>query len=301
MQTEDVRFDSDGCALAGTCLRPTAPVAAALLIPGSGRTDRDSDTRRYKLGVTRAVADSLALVGVSTLRFDKRGVGASEGDYLSTGMTQRLTDARAALGWLAATAPGLPLLVIGHSEGALHAAELGAEDGVAGVALLSMSTRRGEDVLAWQTRMLADRLPRVTRMVVRIARMDVVRTQRRNMERVRASSADTLRIQGVRVNARWLREFMAHDPTPALARITVPVLAITGGQDLQVPPADIQTMRELVRGPFEGHVVDNLSHILRSDPDGIGPRGYRRAARKPVSPEALALVTDWVTRHWQQP
>lgn len=255
-------------------------MAAALLIAGSGRTDRDSDTGKFKLGVTRAIAEALTPVGVSTLRYDKRGVGASEGDYLGTGMTQRLTDARAALTWLATAAPGLPLLVIGHSEGALHAAELAAADGVAGVVLLSMAARRGEEVLVWQTRMLATRLPRVARVITRIARIDVIRTQRRNMERIRASDADVVRLQGTRVNARWLREFMAYDPTPALARVTVPVLAITGAQDLQVPPADVETMRELVGGPFEGHVPADLSHILRLDPDGNGPRDYRRATRR---------------------
>lgn len=301
MRIEDVRFDSDGCSLAGTVVRVATPVAAAVLIAGSGRTNRDSDTRRYKLGVTRAVADTLAKVGVTTLRYDKRGVGASDGDYLTTGMAQQLSDARAALRWLAAHTPGVPLLVIGHSEGALHAARLATEDGVAGVVLLSMSTRRGDEVLAWQTRMLADKLPRVARVITRIARIDVIRAQRKNMARIRASTADVMRIQGVRLNARWLREFMANDPTGALAEITVPVLAITGAQDLQVPPEDIQTMRELVAGPFEGHVVDDISHLLRPDPDGIGPRGYRRAVRQPVSAAVLTLIADWITHHWPHP
>ena len=49
----------------------------------------------------------------------------------------------------------------------------------------------------------------------------------------------------------------------------------------------------LVQGPFDGHVLGDLSHLLRPDPDGKGPVGYRRALRQPVSPEALALVTSW--------
>ncbi|HEX3791515.1 MAG TPA: alpha/beta fold hydrolase [Pseudonocardiaceae bacterium] len=300
MRTEDVRFDSDGCSLAGTWLAVAEPVAVALLIPGSGRTDRNSDTPRYKLGVTKAIAEALALVGVSTLRYDKRGVGASGGDHLPTGMAQRLTDARAALSWLTERIPGAPLLVIGHSEGALHATDLGADDSVAGVAglvLLSMPAGRGEDVMVWQTAMLADRLPRAARLITRIAHIDVVRTQRRNMDRIRASTEDVIRVQGTRVAARWLREFMAHDARPALAGITVPVLAITGAHDLQVPPADIEVMRELVAGPFEGHVVDDLSHLLRPDPDRTGARGYRKAVREPVDLEPLALITDWIIRN----
>jgi len=91
---------------------------------------------------------------------------------------------------------------------------------------------------------------------------------------------------------------VAYDPRPVLARITVPVLAVTGGQDVQVPPADVAVIGHLVRGPFEGHVVGDLSHLLRPDPGSAGPRGYRRAVRQPVSPEYLELVTGWVTKRW---
>jgi alpha/beta superfamily hydrolase len=78
------------------------------------------------IGVDKAIASALAETGVSVLRYDKRGVGASGGDYLRAGTDDRRTDARAALGWLAARVGGLPLLAIGSSEGAWYAAELAA-------------------------------------------------------------------------------------------------------------------------------------------------------------------------------
>ena len=130
----DVRFDSAGCAIAGTFTSVPAPVAAALVITGSGRLDRDSDAKLrrtgiglLRTGVTRQVAEALTAANVVTLRFDKRGVGASGGDYLRAGMTENLADARAGLLWLAAHAPGLPLLTVGLSEGTCHAARLAAE------------------------------------------------------------------------------------------------------------------------------------------------------------------------------
>jgi uncharacterized protein len=303
MPTEDARFNNDGCALAGTYIQAAAPVAAALLITGSGRANRDSDARlpfrqTLRSGITKAIAEALDGAQVSTLRYDKRGTGASGGDYLTTGLAQQLSDARAALAWLTTHAPGLPLLAIGHSEGAIHAAELAAGNAVAGAALLSASARTGEQTLTWQTRMLASRLPPAAKFILRIARTDAIRAQRKNLARIQASTADVLRIQGTQVNARWLREYAAYDPAPTLARITVPVLAITGAADLQVPPEDIETIGQRVRGPCEGHVPDDLSHLLRPDPARIGPRGYRRAVRQPVSPAVPALITQWVTRRW---
>ena len=304
MTGTDITFDSGGCTLAGTYAEAASPVAAALLIVGSGKTDRDSDVRlplgqTIRGGITREIAERLAPAGVSTLRYDKRGVGASGGDYYTVGMDQRLADARAALDWLAARQPGLPLLVVGHSEGTYHAAQLAAADSrVAGVVLLSGSARTGGAVLAWQTQQLASRLPRSARVILRLMRTDAVRAQRKNQDKLMASTADVIRVQGSKINARWFRDFVRYDPAPALAAISVPVLAITGGHDLQVPPADIEAIGKLVRGPFDGHVEGDLSHMLRHDPGSIGPRGYRRAGRDPVSPEVLTLISGWVQRHW---
>jgi len=304
MTGTDISFDSAGCTLAGTYVEVASPVAAALLIVGSGKTDRDSDVRlplgqTLRGGITRAIAEALARANVSTLRYDKRGVGASGGDFYAAGMDQRLADAAAGLDWLAARQAGLPLLVIGHSEGTYHAAQLAAADSrIAGAVLLSGSARTGGEVLAWQTQQLASRLPRSARIILRLLRTDAIKAQRKNQDKIMASAADVVRLQGTKIGARWFRDFVRYDPAPALTRVTVPVLAITGGHDLQVPPADVEAIGKLVRGPFEGHVAGDLSHLLRHDPDCIGPRGYRRACREPVSAEVLTQITDWVARHW---
>jgi pimeloyl-ACP methyl ester carboxylesterase len=216
-------------------------------------------------------------------------------------MQQVLDDARAALGWLAAKTAGLPLLVIGHSEGTFHAAQLADDGGIAGAVLLSGTVHTGAEVLAWQTKQIASRLPRSARVILRLMRTDLVRAQRKNQDRIMASDDDVIRIQGTRVNARWFRDFIRFDPRAALQHVNVPVLAITGGHDLQVPPDDVAAIGQLVGGPFDGHVASDLSHILRPDPDSVGPRGYRRAVRTPVSPEVLSLVTTWVTRRWGMP
>lgn len=45
MLSEEVCFDSGGCTIAGTFTEAADSVAAALLITGSGRTDRNTDVR----------------------------------------------------------------------------------------------------------------------------------------------------------------------------------------------------------------------------------------------------------------
>ena len=86
MPGEEVTFYSGGCAIAGTFTEAADPVAAALLVPG-GKSDRNSDARlpggrMLRIGVDKAIAGALAGARVCALRYDKRGVGASGGEYL---------------------------------------------------------------------------------------------------------------------------------------------------------------------------------------------------------------------------
>jgi uncharacterized protein len=297
----DVHFYSEGTSIAGTLAEVPHPVAAALLITGSGRINRDSDARLgrrgpmvLRTGVTRQVAEALGAANVVTLRYDKRGIGASGGDYLRAGLAENLADARAGLRWLAARFPGLPLLTVGHSEGTWHAARLAADgEPVAGTVLLSAPARTGEEIVNWQIAVLAPTLPRPVKLILRLTRQDFARSQHKRVAVLKASKSDVIRVGGVRANAKWWREFLGHDPVPDYARIASPVLAVTGGHDMQVSPEDVAAIGRLVKGPFDGHVLGDLSHLLRPDPDGKGPVGYRRALRQPVSPEALALVTSW--------
>ena len=112
MPGEEVTFYSSGRAIAGTFTEAADPVAAALLVPGGGKSDRNSDARlpggrMLRIGVDKAIAGALAGARVCALRYDKRGVGASGGEYLRAGMDGRRADARAALGWRHPD-PGLP-------------------------------------------------------------------------------------------------------------------------------------------------------------------------------------------------
>jgi pimeloyl-ACP methyl ester carboxylesterase len=295
-------FHSGGGRLAGTCVAVSSPVAAALLLPGAGNTDRDSTWRlrtgvTLRSGITRELAVSLAAARVTTMRYDKRGVGESEGER-NCGMADRLGDAGAALGWLAAEAPGLPLLVIGHGEGACYAAELAARGRAAGIVLLSATARRGREVMDWRAEQLAAGSSRASRLVLRLFGTDPVEANRRNVARALETDSGEGRVLGQRVSAPALRDFMDYDPAPVLARVSVPVLALTGGYDMQIPPEDVEEIGRLVSGPFEGHVLDRLSHLLRPDPRLRGLRGYRRALSAPIGPQVPALISDWVGRHW---
>jgi hypothetical protein len=287
--------------LAGTLTLPDAagPVPAVLLAPGSGPLDRDSDHRRARFGVTRDLAHALAGAGLASLRYDKRGVGGSPGDWRRAGFSDNLEDLVRARDALAARpeVDGDRVVLAGHSEGALLAAAAAARGvPVAGVVLLAGSATPGDALLRWQTRRIQPTLPGPVRALLRLLRTDLERKVAADHERIRATTTDVARIGGVRVNARWLREFLAHDPRTDLARITAPVLAVTGSKDLQVPAADLDVIAAAVRGPVTTWRVPDLTHTLRRQPGPASMRAYRGELRRPVDAEVLATVVDWCRR-----
>ena len=76
--------------------------------------------------VTYRIADAFRKAGVSTLRFNFRGVGRSSGAY-DDGRGE-VDDARAALDYLQRQQPGVPLLIAGFSFGSRVALQLTIED-----------------------------------------------------------------------------------------------------------------------------------------------------------------------------
>ncbi|WP_369259012.1 alpha/beta hydrolase family protein [Geodermatophilus amargosae] len=287
--------------LAGTLTLPdsSGPVPAVLLAPGSGPLDRDSDHRRMRFGVTRELAHALAEGGLASLRYDKRGVGGTPGDWRRAGLYDNADDLVRARDALAARpeVDGDRILLAGHSEGALLAAiAAGRGVPVAGVVLLAGSATPGDDLLCRQARRIAPTLPAPVRGLLRLLRIDLESKVAANHERIRATTADVARIGGARVNARWHREFLAHDPRTDLARLSVPVLAVTGAKDLQVDPEDLAGIAATVPGPVETLCVPDLTHTLRRQPGPASLRSYRGELRRPVDAEVLATVVTWCRR-----
>lgn len=294
----DLTFCSATLRLEGTLTVPTtSPGPAALLISGSGPLDRNSNSAQLAINVMRELAAHLAASGVASLRYDKRGVGNSDGNYLCAGLHDNITDARAALDALRERPEVDParVFVVGHSEGAIIASELAGDARLAGVVLLAGTAQNGRDLLTWQAKQIASTVPAPVRWLTTLLGRDVERTQSRRLAQMEASSEDVVRTRATELNAKWFREFMAHEPSEALRGAQAPILAITGGKDLQVDPADVSLMDRLVGSPFTGHVVDDLSHLLRIETGAATLRTYANQARQPVDADVARLVTDWVS------
>jgi pimeloyl-ACP methyl ester carboxylesterase len=267
-----------------------------VIASGSGPLDRDSNHKRARFKVAHQLAVALAEAGLASFRFDKRGVGETPGDWRAAGLHDNVDDLARARDAVAARPEVDPARIVlaGHSEGAVLTAAVAAR-GVptAGVVLLSMSAKPGEELLRWQARQIGPTLAAPVRFLLRLFRTDLEKRVTANHARIKATTTDVARIGGAKLNARWFREFMAHDPREDLRRITAPVLALTGGKDLQVDPADLEVIAATVPGGAVTVRPPDVSHTLRVQPGAPSLSAYRKELRDPVNPDVLRTVVTW--------
>lgn len=289
--------------LSGTLKLPSdgpGPFPAVLLLTGSGPIDRDSNHKRMRFDITAQLATALAGAGIASFRYDKRGVGDSPGDWRAVGFWDSVDDAAAALEVLRRQPEidAARVAVAGHSEGAVQAVALGARDrGLAGLVLLSGSARSGEEVLVWQIGRVLPTLPRPVRLLLKVLPIDPAKRVRANHAKLKASTADVVRMDLAKINAKWFREFLTYDPADDLTKVETPILAITGEKDLQVDAGDLAVIAEVAAGPVETHALPDLTHSLRRQAGSPSLSRYKQEVRDPVDSEVLSLVVDWAGRH----
>ncbi len=155
MQEREIRFRSGDVELAGTMAVPDAggPFPCVLFITGSGQVDRNENHKKLRVNAFYDISHNLAQHGIASLRYDKRGVGHSGGNYWPTGFYDNVQDAGAALQCLKQQRDVQPqnVFIVGHSEGAFLAVKLASSGAkVSGIVLLAGGgpVRRGRAKVA---------------------------------------------------------------------------------------------------------------------------------------------------------
>ena len=267
--------------LAGTLHLPDErPVAALVMVPGSGPSDRDNDVYfpPIRLGL---LARSIAVAS-----FDKRGAGGSAGDWRDTAPAEQAADVAAQLATLRAVddLASVPIGIFGHSQGGWVVLEVAAAD----PAVPFVVTNSGPGVTAAEQGRYAtqaqleqegasageiDRALAIYDRVVELVRDGA------DLEAVRAAAAG-LGLGGAEpTDPRELelaRRWQDHDPRPALERIACPILAIFGGAD-KVTPVEVSVPVFRAAGARPGRRVDiavlpGASHrLLVGEPPALHP------------------------------
>lgn len=292
-----VALRAEGATLQGTLTLPAAasgPVPGVVLVHGSGPVDREGNVGGLRTWIFRRLAHRLSEAGFAVLRYDKRGAGESEVHEPAPPFTADLlvADIHRALDLLAA----LPevdadrLFLVGHSEGGILTPWVAAErDDVGGVVMLAGPARELRDVMGEQLQLLLAAHGMTPEEIA-----DAGRSQAVSFTLV-ASGKDADLPGEPSAGAAWIRSHFEHGHEATLAALDAPVLAVYGGQDLQVPRGEAEILRQLLP-PDPAHevvVVPDLDHLLMpvSASAGMGP--YADPDRV-VDPGVLDRVVAWL-------
>lgn len=314
--TSEVSFVVDGTTTYGTLEVPAhregAHLAAALLIAGSGPTDRDGNQPPSVTPDTlRQIADALGGMGIMSLRFDKyftgrTGAGSYASDPGSVDLNAYIRQADGAYQLLSAqpAADHQRLLVVGHSEGGLYAL-LVAEtvpQHPAGLALVEPQDERILDLVALQINEYLD---------AQVAQGAITAdTARQNAQGVRQAVAQFRARQPVTTtgllppvvamltpiiltpaNARVTLTDDAIDPAAYAAKLPrgIRVLVTDGTADRNIPPATIKPLIDgLTAAGTTGpglQILTGIDHDL--NPAGTQPNGA------PLDPAFLTALRNW--------
>ena len=319
-QEEKITFRNtkDQITLAGTLTLPQniQDFPTVILISGSGPQNRNSEIFGHQ--PFWVIADYLTRQGIGVLRFDDRGTEESQGDFSTATSLDFAEDVRAAVTYLknrkdiSADKIGL----IGHSEGGAIAPLVASQSNDVGfIVLLAGPGMRGKELLLLQKATIekASEIPApITErgQVVFGGAYDMILNSDPKDPTVRDSMIayfrtsynnlmpeDQLHNLANQLSSPWMMNFIKHDPTLALQKVQVPVLALNGEKDLQVPAKENLEAIEaaLKKGGntrFSTKQFPKLNHLFQTCETGlVSEYGL---LEETFSEEVLKEITEWI-------
>ena len=322
---EEVDFanaSDDSVHLVGSLTLPEGegPFPAAVLITGSGAQDRDETLLGHK--PFAVIADHLTRNGIAVLRYDDRGVGASTGDYNAATSADLATDANAAARYLMTRDDIDPMSIgfVGHSEGGMIGPIAMMDNPyIAYLVMLAGPGTALDQLMLSQRRLIGSQVGMSEEQLdsaepVMAAVFDAIGSSASQAEGLEAARelltpeamvalgapADTdPQIVLAQVGTRWFHYFLSYDPAPNLSRIRVPVLAINGSLDRQVPP--VENLAEIAAATSANADVttlelEGLNHLFQTAQTGAV--GEYADIEETFAPSALAIVSDWIAERF---
>lgn len=310
-----------GIFLAGTLSKPRNVKKPPVIViaQGSGPSDRDGQVGPHR--PYQALAEQLVEQGFAVLRFDKRGVRQSNGDYASSTAETFANDLSAAFAFLAQRDDiNIERIgVAGHSEGSHVAAIAANRSGFDFVISLSGVGLDGIDAIVLQdgTETLAKgasaeqakRLQQIAERYYRIlldAPDDTARITQLKQYLASLNADDkaiyqqwgepsyTLNLQNA--EADGLYSILASQPAKDWSKVTVPVLLLNGDKDVQVPANEnlkalAATLKAAGNSKVHVELMANLNHMFQTTENG-STEEYAQLTES-FSPRATKVIVQW--------
>ena len=325
-KTETVKVESEGASLGCTLSMPEVggPHPVVVFLTGSGPQDRDETIFDHKPFLV--ISHALVQRGIATLRCDDRGVGESTGDPESVDLGLFVKDAQAMIAFLATRADldKTKIGALGHSEGGQVVAELAKAGGVAFAAMLAGPAKSGREVLVRQNLDLlkgegvpADKAAVVEKAVDALFGAIIEDRPEAELEAKAKGVAEAFAtvkdqvatptesvdemVAGFLQLAKtpWLKSFLKSKPAEALATSTMPLLALYGEKDTQVPGADHAialkaAFEKAKRQNAEVEVIAGANHLFQQAQ--TGKLNEYEEIEETIAAPALDRLVTWLAK-----
>lgn len=226
----------------------------ALIIAGSGPTDRNGNNPKMKNNSLKMLAEALAKNGIASLRFDKRGIGESK----TAGATESglvfenyIEDTKSWINYLKQDKRFSQLIVIGHSEGSLIGMIAGAKaDKFISIAGAGDSA---DKILKAQIASKSNKeIENLTFPII---------DSLKNGKTVK--NVDPMLNSLFRPSIQpYIISWFKYNPQTEIKKITIPVLILQGNKDLQVTIKDAENLSEANK-KAELLIIDKMNHVLK--------------------------------------
>ena len=266
-QETPVVLNTPGGQVHGSLLQPMHSSAKVLvvMVAGSGPTDRNGNQAMMQNNSLKLLAQALADKGIASLRYDKRGVGASAStikDESSLRFEDYVSDVA---GWVALMGEGgkfKHIVVLGHSEGSLIGM-LACQKSPkvhAFVSLAGPGTSAG-DLIREQ---MKPQPPVVRDMVLpllqRLEKGDTI------------GQVNPMLFALFRPSVQpYMISWMKYNPVTEIKKLKIPVMVVQGAMDMQVSTHHADLLKEalpsaqLVMIPQMNHVLKDCASLQMSD------------------------------------
>jgi pimeloyl-ACP methyl ester carboxylesterase len=232
----------------------TKKCPVALIIAGTGTTDRNGNNPMMKNNSLKMLAEALAKNGIASLRFDKRGIGESKASAVteSTLVFENYTeDVKSWINFLKQDKRFSQITIIGHSEGSL----IGMIAGAKANKFISIAGA-GESA----DKLIKSQISSKSNKQIEEMTFPIIDSLKSGYK---VKKVDPLLNSLFRPSIQpYLISWFKYDPQAEIKKLNIPVLIIQGNNDLQVTVKDAENLAQANK-KAELEIIDKMNHIMK--------------------------------------
>lgn len=257
----------------------------AIIIAGSGPTDRDGNQNFLKNNSLKKLAVNLTNNNIATYRYDKRIVKQLKSNNLDKNIIfdHFVTDAKSVIDYFKSTKNFNKIYVIGHSQGSL-VGMLAAKDRADGFISLAGAGQSIDQVIIEQVNKTAPNFTEDTKRIFKTLKEGKTTTD----YPMALSSIFNIEIQKFMIN--WMK----YNPTEVLSTLNIPVLVINGTKDLQVSENEAKLLKEANKDATL-KIIENMNHVLVTiEGDDLENSKSYAETQRPIAEGLIDTITNFI-------